>query len=154
MTLRIITKAVLAQARIGESAYAMILILIYFVTRAWAQPAVLEENSINGLTGGAGMILTGSITHEEKPYEYHSNIMSPNHYLVNHLDFHMVADDCDLGQSSSRYSESSDQSCSQDSNVASQRRQLQNSIPDLGLIPGGGNLEPEEPSVKPNICNC
>ena len=66
----------------------MILILIYFVTRAWAQPAVLEENSINGLTGGAGMILTGSITHEEKPYEYHSNIMSPNHYLVNHLDFH------------------------------------------------------------------
>ena len=22
------------------------------------------------------------------------------------------------------------------------------------LIPGGGNLEPEEPSVKPNICNC
>ena len=22
------------------------------------------------------------------------------------------------------------------------------------LIPGGGNLEPEQPSAKPNICNC
>ena len=65
----------------------MIFILIYFVTCAWAQPAELEENSINGLTGGAGMILSGCNSMEEL-HEYHSNDMSPNHHHVNHLDFH------------------------------------------------------------------
>ena len=116
---------------------AMIFILIYFVTCAWAQPAGREELVDTVHPGGAGMILTGSEIPSEELYVNHSHDMSPNHY-VNHLDFHMVADDCDFGLHPS-LSESSDQSCSQDSDVALQRRQLQDSLQDLSLIPGGGN---------------
>ena len=66
---------------------AMIFILIYFVTCAWAQPAGREELVDTVHPGGAGMILTGSEIPSEELYVNHSHDMSPNHY-VNHLDFH------------------------------------------------------------------